>query len=183
MAACACTLGCFVPEEFVATLEIDKDRNFQFTYDGTLVFAPSLSQIKQNGSLSVSEEAAMAQGVAELRRKPGVVSAAYAGRGRFRVQYREVGALTPGRALFMDLGKFEADPSGGIRISGPAMNPADQRAMADLGLKLDGTIRLKSAIRVVEHNASSTPWFGGRFGSYKWQVASAEASIPTALVR
>ena len=83
----------------------------------------------------------------------------------------------------MDLGKFEADPSGGVRISGPAINPAEQKELTELGLKLDGTIRLKSAIRVVEHNAASTPWFGGRLGAYKWRVTGAEAALPTALVR
>lgn len=183
IAACVCTLGCFVPEKFEATLDIDKDRNYQFSYEGTLVFAPVLSQIKENGSLSVGEEAAMAQGLSELRSKPGVVSASYAGRGRFRIQYREAGTATPGRTLFMDLGRFEADPSGGIRISGPAINPADQKELANLGLKLDGTIRLKSAVRVVEHNAASTPWFGGRFGAYKWHVTGTEAALPTALLR
>lgn len=181
IAACACMLGCFVPEEFEATLEIGKDRNYLLSYDGTLVFAPSLSQIKENGSLSAGEEAALAQGVAELRRTPGIVSAMYAGRGRFRIQYRESGVLAPGKTLFMDLGKFEADPSGGIRISGPAINPADQKELADLGLKLNGTIRLKSAIRVVEHNAASTPWFG-RFGAYKWRVTASQGVLPTALV-
>jgi len=124
-AASACLLGCFIPEKFDATLEIDKDRNYQFSYDGTIVFAPSLSQIKENGSLTAGEEVAVAQGAAELRRTPGVISALYAGRGRFRIQYKEAGAVAPGKTLFMDLGKFEADPSGGIRISGPAVNPAD----------------------------------------------------------
>lgn len=183
LTACAGMLGCFVPEEFDATLEIDKDRNYQFSYDGTLVFGPVLSQIKENGSLSVSEEAAIAQAGGELRKQPGVVSAMYAGRGRFRIKYREAGALTPGRTLFMDLGTFEADPGGGIRISGPAFNPGDLRELTELGLKLDGTIRLKSAIPVVQHNAASTPWFGGRLGAYKWRITGAEAALPTALVR
>jgi hypothetical protein len=183
LTACAGMLGCFVPEEFDVTLEIDKDRNYQFSYDGTLVFAPVLSQIKENGSLSVGEEASVAQGVAELRNKPGVVSALYAGRGRFRIKYREAGALTPGRTLFMDMGRFEADPGGGIRISGPAFSQADLRELTEVGLKLDGTIRLKSAVPVVEHNAASTPWFGGLFGAYKWRVTATEASLPTALVR
>lgn len=183
MAVGACLSGCFVPEQFTATLDIDKDRNFQFSYDGTIVFAPSLSQIKQNGSLSVSEEAAMVQVLGELRQKPGVASASYAGRGRFRIKYVEAGALVPGRTLFMDLGRFEADPGGGIRIRGPAIRPEDQKEMAELGLRLDGTIRLKSAIEVVEHNAASTPWFGGLFGSYKWHITAGEAALPTALVR
>lgn len=150
-------LGCFIPENFEASLHIDKERNYQFSYDGTIVFAPALSEIKGTGSLSAAKEAAMTQLVAELRSRPGVASALYVGRGRFRIKYRESGAVAPGKPLFMDLGRFEADPSSGIRISGPAINPSDQKELADLGLKLDGTIRLKSAIRVVEHNASSTP--------------------------
>jgi hypothetical protein len=182
IAACVGLFGCFVPEQFDATLEIDKDRNYSFSYDGTLVFAPALSQIKENGSLSVGDEAAMAQGVAELRGRPGVTSVLYVGRGRFKIQYRETGAVVMGRTLFMDLARFEINSAGEIRITSPAVSPGDQKELAELGLKLDGTIRLKSAIPVVEHNATATPWFGGRFGAYKWRI-TAQGSLPSAVLR
>ena len=181
--SCVLAAACFAPENFDATLAIDKRRHFQFTYDGTIAFGPALGQIKQAGRLSAAEELQMQAQTADIRKMKGIVSAMYVGNGRYKIEYREAGLLQSGRTLFLDLIKFQSDANGGVRVIGQSM-PADvQKQMSETGLALDGRIRLTSEIPVVEHNAESTPWFGGLFGAYKWHVTSRQLLIPTVVIR
>ena len=177
------TLSCFVPETFHATLNVDKARRYHFTYDGTIVFGLALDEIGKSGAMSPSSDEKMRELVLELRETPGFVSAEYVGRGRFRVQFRESGVITSGRQVFLDLVKFNVDRAGRIRVQGANVSLKDQRQLKDSGLKLDGTIRLTTALSVVEHNAPTTPWFGGLFGAYKWRVDSAQQPMPTILLQ
>lgn len=183
VAVAACLASCFAPEQFQATLSIDKAHRYKFAYDGTVVFGPALDAIKQHGRLSPSDEAQLRNGVAALRRQPGVLTAEYAGSGRYKIQFRQDGMVQPGVTLFLNLIEFRADPSGGIQIRGAEITPDSRREMSGVDLKLDGRIRLTSEVPVISQNAASTPWFGGLFGSYKWHVTSAQQQVPMAVVR
>lgn len=77
--------GCWVPEEFVASLEIKADKSFTFTYDGVLAFGPALAEIKQRGRLSPNDEAELKKLEAELRKERGVQDISYIGNGRFKM--------------------------------------------------------------------------------------------------
>lgn len=182
-ATCFQAVGCWAPETFQASLAVDKARHYQFVYDGTIVYGPALGQIKERGSLTASDEQAMIQAVTELRKEPGIIRADYVGRGRFRIQFRQAGPIRAGDKLFLDLIRFSSEPQGGIRIQGVEIPPSFRSEATTLGLALDGTIRLTSEIPIVEHNAESTPWFGGLFGAYKWHVTVDQKLLPTAVLR
>ena len=177
------TLSCFVPETFQATLNVDKARRYQFSYDGTIAFGLALDEIRKSGAMSLGSDEEMRELVLELRESPGFVSAEYVGRGRFKVQFRESGVITSGKEVFLDLVKFNVDRAGRIRVQGTNVSLKDQRELKDSGLKLDGTIRLTTALSVVEHNAPTTPWFGGLLGAYQWRVGSAQQPLPTILLQ
>ena len=183
IAASICILGCWAPETFRASLAVNKARQYSFSYDGTIVYGPALGQIKERGSLTPSEEQTMRQGAAELRKQPGITSAEYVGNGRFKIQYRDAGAVQAGQKLFLNLIRFSNEVGGGIRIQGAEINPQFRKDMRALGLGLDGTIRLTSEVPVVEQNAASTPWFGGLFGAYTWHVNADQKEWPTAVLR
>lgn len=177
------SLSCWVPERFVATLNVNESRQYQFTYEGTLVFSPALDEIGRKGALDATSERQMQAGVAEMRKSEGFVSAEYVGRGRARVVFRESGQIRSGTRVFMDLVEFQIDPKGQIHVKGANIDARDHRELRESGLNLDGTIRLTTALKVVEHNAESTPWFGGLFGSYKWHVGVEHALMPTIVLR
>lgn len=177
------TLSCWAPEEFHATLNVDKTRRYQFVYEGTIVFAPALEEIKKSGGLPPDADRELQEAVLEMRNSPGFVNAEYVGRGRARVQFRESGVITSGKEVFLDLVKFNIDPAGRIRIQGADISLKDQQGMKNGGLKLDGTIRLTTSLTVVEHNATTTPWFGGLFGAYQWHVGIGQQQMPTILMQ
>ena len=181
--ACLCMTSCWVPEEFTAVLNVDKTKNFQFTYDGTVAFGPALGQIKERGQLSPADEAEMKKGEAGLRKEPGFTSVEYVGRGRFRVRYQEAGPIQSGKKIFLELVEFHVDPSGRVRILGTEISAENRQQLSGVALKLDGTLKVTTELTVVEHNATSTPWFGGLLGAYEWHITLDQARRPTILLQ
>lgn len=181
--ACLFLTSCWLPEDFTATLNVDKGRNFQFAYDGTIVFAPVLREIKKRGKLSPADDAYMKKEEISLRKQPGFTKVEYSGRGRYRVQYQESGPLRSGRRIFFDLIEFRVDPSGRIRILGAEISPSFRKEMSAVDFKLDGKLNVTSKLAVVEHNATATPWFGGLFGAYKWHIAINQSNRPMILLQ
>lgn len=175
--------SCLVPEEFTATLNVDKSKNFQFVYEGTIAYAPALAEIRKSGLLSSAGETELKKGEAELRGKPGFTSVEYVGHGRYKVRYQETGSVQSGKKLFLDLIEFRTSPSGGIRILGTDISPDGRKQLSEIGLKLDGTLKVTTDLKVIEHNATSTPWFGGLFGAYEWHITLDQAKRPTILLQ
>lgn len=180
---CLCLTSCWLPEEFTATLNVDKSKNFQFTYDGTMVFGPALGQIRERGQLSSADEAAMKDTVAGLRKEPGFASLEYIGRGRFRVRYREAGQIQFGKKIFLDLIEFRGDPGGRIRLLGAEIPVENRKQLSAVGLKLDGNLKVTTEFGIAEHNATSTPWFGGLLGAYEWHITLDQAKRPTIVLQ
>ena len=175
--------ACWVPEQFEATLNIDKVRWYTFTYEGTIAYTGALDEIQKTGRLTQAHEDQLKSDVTKLLKEEGVLSAEYAGRGRVKIKIREEGLAKPGEKFFMDFAKFEQGPDGALRIVGPKMSANDQQQMKESGLKVDGTIRMTTELLVIAHNASSTPWFGGKVGSYKWHLTRSSTAVPTVTIK
>ena len=60
--------GCWVPENFVANVQVDKDGGYTFVYDGTLAFWPALAAIKE-GSFDKKMEEEQRDGRSNEERK------------------------------------------------------------------------------------------------------------------
>jgi len=170
--------GCWIPEDFVASLDIKADRSFTFTYDGLLAFGPALGEIKARGRLSPNDEAELRKLEAELRKERGVQDVRYIGNGRYKLRYVMSGTAEPGTEVFLDLVKFKADTNGNILLEGVTV-PADaRRELTAVGAKFGGTIKLKSALPILSENADAKPFFGGLFGSYKWTISMGRLTLP-----
>lgn len=178
MAACFVFGSCWAPENFTATLHVDKNRNFKFTYDGTIAFGPALGEIKQRGQLSPQEEAEVKKGVAELYKEPGFKSVEYAGKGRFKVHFEQTGSIQNGKTIFIGLLEFRVEEGGKIRILGAEIPPKARQELSAIDLKLDGRLKATSDMTVVQHNAKSTPSFGGLIGAYEWRITLEQKERP-----
>ena len=182
-ALCCSLASCWSPEKFTATLNVDKGRNYQFTYDGTMAFIPALGEIKERGHLAPNDEAEMKKGEQELLREPGFKSVEYLGAGRFKVHYEESGAVQNGRKIFVDLIEFRVGPDGLTSILGAEIGDEGRRQLSSIDLALDGQLKITSDLAVVRHNAASTPHLGGMIGSYQWHISLDQKSRPEIVLR
>ncbi len=180
---CIFLTSCFVPEEFTATLNVDKNKNFQFAYEGTVAYFPALGAIKKQGQLSAAEDAEVKKAADTLRKEKGFTSVEYVGRGRFKVRYQESGPIQFGKKIFLELVEFQSAPGGGIQILGTDISPQSKKDLSAVDLKLDGTLKVTSDLKVTQHNATSTPWFGGLFGAYEWHMTLDQQKRPSILLQ
>lgn len=180
---CCSLASCWSPEKFTAALNVDKARNYQFTYDGTLAFVPALGEIKERGRLALKDEAEMKKGERELLKEPGFKTVEYLGAGRFKVHYEESGAVREGRKIFLDLIEFRIGPDGRVSILGAEIGDEGRRQLSSIDLALDGQLKITSDLDVVRHNATSTPHLGGLIGSYQWRISLDQKSRPEIVLR
>jgi hypothetical protein len=171
-------VGCWVPEDFVASLDINADKSFTFTYDGLLAFGPALAEIKARGRLSPRDEAELKKLEAELRKERGVQDVSYIGNGRYKLRYVMSGIAEPGTKVFLDLVKFKADTNGNLLLEGTTVPAEARRDLTAVGAKFGGTIKLKSALPILSENADAKPFFMGLFGSYKWTISMDRLALP-----
>jgi len=170
--------GCFWPEKFDATLDIEKDRTFSFVYDGVLAFAPAVAEIKKSGGLSRQDDRKIAEIEGELRKDSGFKAVSYAGDGRFKVRYERTGVIDRTIHIFGDSMRLVTlSPSGdGVAIEGIRLSDRDRQQLQEIGLGFDGTLSVKSGLQVVQDNANSKPTMG--FGAHQWKLNWGTQEVP-----
>lgn len=178
-------LQCWWPEKFDATLEVNADKSYTFRYDGVLTFAPAVAEIRKSGRLDAGDEDDLRKAAAELAREPGFKSVSYLGEGRYRVLYEKSGVVDRRVDLFGDslrIVSLNPTSEGIIIISGMSIDGNVRRELAEIGLGLDGTVRVLSGLRVLEQNAQKTPILGGLVGSYEWHLTMDRQITPNIVV-
>lgn len=171
----AATLGgCYVPEKFTASLDFDRQGAYTYRFDGSVVDELAAIEITQSGSLSAKSEASVRRDVAKLAKEEGVSRARYVGNGRVEVQLAGRKARRGELRLFSGVFQVATDAQGVTTIRSIELTPKAKKDLELLDIRMDGSLRVKlpSGATVLEHNASSTPSFGGLVGAYQWRIGS-----------
>jgi hypothetical protein len=166
--------SCFYPEVFNITLNIDKTGAYSFVFDGTLV-SITMDQQKDESLLHDQdlERARELEGV--LKKNTHFQEVKYAGKGRFKVLYRQEGAITSNSELkFLDghcaLLTIEPSEPGQVIIKGATLGKNTLEYLKKLDFTLAGKLTVTTNARVIRHNADRSPWLFGLLGSYAWQI-------------
>ncbi len=171
--------SCWIPEQFIATVNINKDGSYTFTYDGTLTFAPALAAAKE-GKLEAKDEAELKEEAAKMAKEPGFKSVDYQGNGRYKVLVEKHGKVGEAYYFISNEEKIVSiipHKDGTLTVKGVRPDDEAIKQLDSIGAKVDGTlsVSIASGVKVVKQNADNEPMFFGLLGSYKWQINSAGA--------
>ena len=169
--------SCWIPESFTATLNIDKNKHFKFSYEGVVTYGLALMAIKEKGPLSPKDETDFKRGEADLL-KAGAKNAEYLGQGRFKISFQQEGEIESGKKIFLDLVQFQVGQDGKITVLGTEIDDKGRKELTDVNAKIDGTLKVTTDLTVVEQNAASTPYLGGWIGAYEWHVTLDQKTRP-----
>jgi hypothetical protein len=167
--------GCLIPERFNAKAEFQPDGSYSFTYAGTAVHAMAAMQLAKAGKLTAKDDDSLEREVAALKRNPDVRRATYKGNGRYELAMES--KRKSGQALdVLSIFTVRTGKDGVITIASGELDEKGKKQLAQLGIKLDGTldITVPKNAEVLSHNATSAPSLFGLVGTYSWKIGSIE---------
>lgn len=186
LAAMLVLSSCFFPEKFTAEIEIFKNGTYRFTYDGILTFVPGKAEETQSGSLSAQVEGELKGLEKKLKKEDsGFKKVEYLGHAQYKVLYERSAPLTaPFYFLSHELKIISIIPRNNntVEVEGMELDQNDLVQMQQLGMKIDGTVKVSTDGLVRAHNAKSTPSFFGLVGSYTWSISSIKDPAPYMLI-
>jgi hypothetical protein len=167
--------GCLVPEKFTAKADFHPDGSYSLSYAGTVIHGLAAMQIARTGQLNAKDNAALEHEVLKMKQNPDVQSVSYKGNGRYELAL----AAKRGKGQALDLLNIlsvRTSKDGIITIKSAELNEKGKKELAQLGIKMDGTlaVTIPRNAEVIEHNATATPTFFGLVGTYSWKIGSVE---------
>lgn len=172
--------GCYLPDRFQLSMNIDKGGKYAFIYEGDLVAFNFLRKIGQ-GEVRADDADEIAVYEQDLKRDSGFEEVTYLGQARYRVKYkRQSNILERGsfsfvrrNAPFMVIKRGE---DGLVRIEGDKPNKQYRDELVDKGFDTRGVVRLWTNARVLDHNAQQV--IQGNPTQYVWDIQSIQQPTP-----
>jgi len=150
-ALCCLLTACLIPQKFEATVHVNPDNTYQYTYERTALYSLAAMALAQQGHLSSQDEASLKTDVNKANR-PGE-HYTYLGNGQIEVSLNE--KLRIGQHEPMELIFSGKDKNGVITIASVEVQPQDKEQLRQLHVKVN--VRLKSRYRPAHRSSLITP--------------------------
>ncbi len=171
--------GCYLPLRFDAEIELSKRGYYSIIFDGYLAWVPFFDKLRK-GKLSKKKERKESKRILkDLKRDSATKEAKYFKNGVFKVHWEKSGDLF--RSPMVTFVRRNATlfsisyikKSGQVTLRGTMVKKSDAQRLTDMGLGIDGELRVKTDGRVVKHNAAKeTKVPGSNQKLYVWKVKS-----------
>jgi len=192
-----CTIGaaalvlsaCYLPARFDAEIEVDRAGYYSLKFDGYLADV-GLFQGLRDGKISREQETTKI-GVIErdFLRDSNTKKFEYFREGHFKINWQRSGDLVEAKTvtfirrneLIIQLKYMEK--SGHVVLEGKSISKENRQRLYDMGLDMQGQIRLKTDMPIKSHNATSTKKDPSdkRFTWLVWDIASVMTPRPRAV--
>ncbi|MCW8835505.1 MAG: hypothetical protein OQJ99_03940 [Rhodospirillales bacterium] len=186
-----CTVGlsaCYLPAKFDADIEIARNGFYKIDFAGYLARVPLYSKLHKN-ELSPAEEKEQVDIILrDLKRDESVVEASYYQKGHFKVVYKKQGDLLQSKMITIlrrneDLISLTfSKKNGTITVRGNHVRKQDANRLADMGLWMEGVLRLKTDAAVVSNNATTIKKGEGREQLLIWEIKGPFDPAPKAVL-
>ncbi len=172
--------GCYLPDRFTLQINMQRDGDYAFIYEGDLLAFNFLRKIGA-GDVSADDADEIQVYDSDLRRDSGFSDVEYVGQGRYRVKYRRQSnilerpsfSFVRRNAPFMTI---KRDAQGLITIAGDRPNKQYRDELVAKGFNTRGVVRLWTDARVLDHNANQV--IQGAPTQYVWNIESIQQPAP-----
>ncbi|MBB4285409.1 hypothetical protein [Roseospira goensis] len=167
--------SCYVPDDFLAEIRVNRAGDFGLTYKGTLTWAPLWADIRE-GTLSPEEIAEKVENVrGDLARYSGFERIEHEGAGRFRVFYQTTGHVEGDESYYFLRSNARviaivSRADGVLVVRTHAISDENKNRLLAAGLDTRGKMRVATNRPVLQHNAQSRREGPGGFVYYDWTL-------------
>lgn len=175
--------SCYVPDDFLIEVRINREGDFGLTYKGTLTWAPLWRDIRE-GKLTDEEIAEKVENVrTDLTRYPGFQMVEHEGAGRFRVFYETTGHVEGDETYYFlrsnaRIVAIMSRADGLMIVRTHAITDANKERLLAAGMDTRGKMRVATNAGVLRHNAQAKQQGPNGFVYYDWTVRSVNDDTP-----
>jgi len=181
--------SCYLPARFDAEIEIDKAGYYTLKFDGYLADV-GLYQGLKDGKISPAQETEKIAVIErDLLRDVNTKEFQYYREGHFKVNWERSGDLLEAKNVTflrrnerMIQLKYVAN-SGYVVLEGKSISKTNRQRLQDMGLNMQGQIRVKTDMPIKDHNATTQKKDprDPRFTWLAWDIASVMSPRPRAI--
>lgn len=178
--------GCYLPVRFDAEIEISRGGHFKFEFDGYMASVPLYEGLRSGKIPPAKESSEVAKLERDLVRDSSVTEFTYLEKGFFKVNWKRSGDLFRARMVtFLRRNeriisiKYLKDQKR-ILIQGTIIARNKAQKLIDVGLNMEGRLRVRTDANVLEHNATKVQ--GGDVKTYSWVINSIFDKAPRMVI-
>ena len=169
--------GCYLPARFAAEIEISRNGFYKMDFEGFVVEAYFYRDL-QDGKLTQKQVNDKIEAIlGDFERDGATKDASYFGQGAFKVKWVKSGDLLRSRMVTFVRRNEEMlsltylKDKGVIRVRGRALSKEQKDRLAQMGLNMQGELKVTTDAEVIDHNATKVEKNGG-VGVYTWTIQS-----------
>ncbi|MBB4266929.1 hypothetical protein [Roseospira visakhapatnamensis] len=175
--------SCYVPDDFLVEVRVNRQGDFGITYSGTLTWAPLWADIRK-GALSPDEIAEKVENIRrDLERYPEFSTVEHEGAGRFRVFYETTGHVDGDESFYFLRGNARiiailSREDGLLVVRTHAITDDNRQRLQAVGMDMRGKMRVATDRPVLSHNAQARADGPQGFVYYDWVIRSLNDPAP-----
>lgn len=171
--------GCYLPVRFDAEIEISRAGYYTMIFDGYVADVPLYDDLRQRKTTITDEKKRAETVITDFKRDRGTTEASYLRQGVFKVAWKNEGDILRAKMVTFIrrnaamLSLSYVDTSGEIKINGASISKENIKRLTDMGLGMDGELRVITDAKVIAHNATrvaDNKAKGPRFKTYTWRI-------------
>jgi hypothetical protein len=174
--------GCYMPIRFDAEIEITRTGYYSVIFDGYLVSIPLFRGLREGTIPPLEEKEKVAYTLKDFKRDSSVKEVKYFRQGRFKVNWQRSGDLLRARMVTflrrnepIIIVKYVKE-TGLITVQTNPIAKSTAQRLLDSGLSMQGQLRVKTDLQVVDHNATKV--LKKETTIYVWDIKSILDSPP-----
>lgn len=179
--------SCYVPVRFDAEIKVTRRGYYTMIYDGYLVDIGLYNDLRQN-KITADKEVEKVDLIRTdlIGRDPSVKDFKYFNKGHFKVNWERKGDLLDAKMVtflrrnekFLTL-KYIKEKGLAV-MEGASISEVTAKQLADVGLGIEGEIRVITDLPVVDHNAAKVKGDVKGFGekTFIWKIKNFRDPVP-----
>jgi len=151
--------SCYLPGSFDAEIELSRTGLYKMTFDGYIVDVQLYDDLRQNKLSKQQQEDKIAAIIADFKRDGDTKEVSYFGQGAFKVIWQTSGDITrTSQVTFFRrnenmLSILYSEKEGAITLQTKYIKKQDADRILQMGLNVQGVLRVKTDARIIAHNA------------------------------
>lgn len=180
--------SCFMPIRFDTEIEFSRTGFYKFTFDGYIADVGMFEKLKKREMTRAEEKEKVKVILAQLKSDGDASGVKYIKKGHFKIHWEREGDILKAKTVtFIRRNEYMYGiaynkKTGRVLLQGRSIARKAKIQINDLGLPMQGNIRVITDAKVISHNATKVKRYykrGPRFKMYSWKIKNIFAATPT----